>query len=102
MNKTLLRDAKLKDGRTFAKGTVFSVAFAKSDKGTTYLNVSNLDGSHAFKTTRFGSFFKAPSLATMERWSMDGVAKSVSGHRVEPDGYGPDGSPSWLLAIGVI
>lgn len=102
MNKTLLRDVKLKDGRTFAKGTAFSVAFAKTEKGTTYLEVSNLDGSHAFKTLRFSSFFKAPSLATMEKWSFDGIAKSVSGHRVEPDGFGPDGSPSWLLVIGVI
>ena len=102
MNKTLLRDVKLKDGRTFAKGTAFSVAFAKSEKGTTYLDVCNLDGSHSFKTTRFSAFFKAPSLRTMEKWSLDGIAKSVSGHRVEPDGFGPDGSTSWLLVIGVI
>lgn len=67
MNKTLLRDVKTKDGRTFAKGTVFAVAFAKSEKGTTYLNVSNLDGTHAFKTTRYGSCFKQPSLSAMER-----------------------------------
>ena len=102
MNKTLLRDVKLKDGRTFAKGTVFSVAFVQSENGATYLDVSNPDGSHAFKTTRYHSFFKAPSLSSLERWVSDGVAQSVSGHRVEPDGYGPDGSPSWLLALRLI
>ena len=39
---------------------------------------------------------------TLEKWSSDGVAKSVTGQRVEPDGWGVDGAPSWLLAIGVI
>jgi hypothetical protein len=47
-------------------------------------------------------FTKPPSLKTMEKWSNDGVAKSVTGHRVEPDGFGPDGSPSWMLALGII
>jgi len=32
----------------------------------------------------------------------EGIAKSVTGKRVEPDGYGPDGFPSWLLALGLI
>lgn len=45
---------------------------------------------------------KMPSLRTLERYSMDGVAKTPTGHRTEPDGYGPDGSPSWLLVMGVI
>jgi len=102
MNKNLLRDVKLKDGRTFAKGTTFAVTFAQTGQNRTYLEVSNLDGSHAFKTTHFQTFFKSPSLASLERWVNDGIAQSVSGHRVEPDGYGPDNSPSWLLALGLI
>jgi len=45
---------------------------------------------------------KCPSINTLNKWSMDGVAKTLTGQRTEPDGYGIDGSPSWLLAIGVI
>lgn len=45
---------------------------------------------------------KAPSLGTLEKWSMDGVAKSLMGKQVEPDGHDSDGSPSWLLVLGYI
>ena len=47
-------------------------------------------------------FSKPPSLGTMNRWSMDGVAKAVDGSRVEPDGFASSGAPSWLLVMGVI
>jgi hypothetical protein len=43
-----------------------------------------------------------PSLKTLERWSFDGVAKSLDGCRVEPDGTCIHGTPSWLLALGYI
>jgi len=45
---------------------------------------------------------KMPSMKTLEKYSYDGIAKTVTGHRTEPDGTGPDGSPSWLLVVGVI
>ena len=45
---------------------------------------------------------RPPSLRTMEKWSMDGVAKATDGCRVEPDGHCPHGKPSWLLKMGVI
>ena len=45
---------------------------------------------------------KPPSIATMERWMMDGVAKATDGCPVEPDGHCPHGKPSWLLKMGVI
>ncbi len=51
---------------------------------------------------RVTSAFRAPTVATMERWSNDGVARSVLGKLVEPDGHDEHGSPSWLLALGLI
>jgi hypothetical protein len=45
---------------------------------------------------------RPPSVNMMEKWMYDGVAKSITGKRVEPDGYGPDGAPSWMLAMGII
>lgn len=43
-----------------------------------------------------------PSLATMEKWSDDGIARTLMGERIEPDGTGKDGCPSWFLHYGVI
>jgi hypothetical protein len=40
---------------------------------------------------------KPPTLTTMERWMDDGVAKSITGQRVEPDH--PE---SWLRVLGFI
>lgn len=43
-----------------------------------------------------------PSLHTLERWEADGGCETVTGEWCEPDGYGPDGSPSWLVALRLI
>ena len=51
---------------------------------------------------RYFSKFKTPSLNSLEKWSNDGVCKSMLGHIVEPDGFDSDGSPSWLLVAGLI
>lgn len=45
---------------------------------------------------------KQPSESTLMKWDNDGYSKSVMGHRVEPDGHDEYGSPSWLLALGLI
>lgn len=63
-------------------------------------------GSKKFRVSmaykNFSGFTKPPGLKTMEKWMDSGVAKTVTGKRTEPDGYGSDGSPSWLLALGYI
>jgi hypothetical protein len=45
---------------------------------------------------------KPPSMRTLEKWSMDGVAKATDGCRVEPDGTCPHGAQSWLLKMGLV
>lgn len=45
---------------------------------------------------------KVPSIKTMEKWVMDGIAKATDGCRVEPDGICPHGCKSWLLELGLI
>jgi hypothetical protein len=47
-----------------------------------------------------GRQMKRPSLATLERWAADGVAKATDGCRVEPDGTCPHGCESWILRLG--
>ena len=51
---------------------------------------------------RITSAFHAPSLEELEEAVSDGVCDSVAGERVEPDGTDEHGSPSWLLALGMI
>jgi len=43
-----------------------------------------------------------PSLQTLEEWAEAGIAETPTGYEVEPDGRGPDGSPSWLLILGML
>lgn len=96
------REVKLKTGQIIPKGTEFSLEFKQTENGSPYMTVTSLDGSIQFKTRHFTMFFKEPNLEAMEEWVNDGIAETVTGDRTEPDGYGPDGAPSWLLALGMI
>lgn len=51
---------------------------------------------------RHKAMTKAPSIATLERWSESGVAKATDGCRTEPDGHCQHGHASWLIVAGVI
>jgi hypothetical protein len=43
-----------------------------------------------------------PTNTEIDGMLMDGEVTSMSGEVVEPDGKGPDGAPSWLMAFGLI
>ena len=43
-----------------------------------------------------------PSMQELMAWNDDGLCETPTGHRVEPDGTGPDGVPSWLRALRLI
>ena len=45
---------------------------------------------------------KLPSMHELMAWNEDGICETPTGHRVEPDGTGPDGVPSWLRALRLI
>ena len=102
MRSTLKRDVTLKDGRKFFKGEDAKVNFV----GDSILSITasndtfKIRASKGYKTLE--GFCKPPSIATLERWCNDGVAKSITGDRCEPDGYGDENSPSWLLVLGYI
>lgn len=101
MKSTLKKNVTIKaTGEVIPAGTTAQIAF-ETVGSHTRMNVLFPDG-RSFKFGNFSLFFKAPSNSTLEKWCDDGVAKTVTGHKVEPDGYGPDGSPSWLLAMGLI
>jgi len=108
----LKTDVKLKDGRTYPKGSPVVVKFfGNKDNGHQVCEITvqgSTDMSNmTYKTaianlpTKVSGFAK-PSLITMEKWNSEGYAKTPTGKKVEPDGYAEDGSPSWLLALGYI
>ena len=118
MNITFRKDAKLKIGLVINYGTKATGKFVKVvgeiskveydaievtiPEGTEVSAGNVLDANLTFKTRKFTTFFKPPTMKTLEKYSLDSVAKSVTGKRCEPDGHGPDGSPSWLLALWMI
>ena len=94
---TTQKEIKLKDGSTLAKGLKVSFIEGMDSR----CMVHSPDHAEPLRV-RITSAFKAPSMATLERWGMDSVCKTPTGKRVEPDGHGPDGSPSWLLVFSLI
>lgn len=107
MNLTNSKEIKFKNGLVIPVGTNLTVTFVAGQ------TVANLTGGSAggvpvsiklrcSSLPRYFTKFKAPSLKTMEKWSDEGVAKSMLGQRVEPDGYDDEGSPSWMLVVGII
>lgn len=83
-------------------GIPFSLSFEKTETGKTALRAISLCGKINVKTFKYQAFFKVPAFSTLQRWSNDGIAKTVTGHKTELDGHGPDGSPSWFLLLGMI
>lgn len=45
---------------------------------------------------------KPPGFSALRRMMDNAAATTPTGKRVEPDGIGSDGSPSWLLILGLI
>ena len=117
MNNTIpvvtLRELKYskvpKDAINIPAGTKLEIFFSEKNHAKAVfihdgirrgLLVSNLHAT--VKATNGVKFNKCPSLARLAKMNDDCVCTTVTGHRVEPDGFGPDGSPSWLLVMGVI
>lgn len=104
--RTLTRDiSSAKKGISMAKGTSVTLSWPTSTPWVTKIT----DGSGntlSVRTANLHKFVsgisKPPSPGTLEKWERDGYAKTVTGERVEPDGTGSDGAPSWLLAGGMI
>jgi hypothetical protein len=85
-------------------GTNLTIHFSEANPSRIYfeyagsLRAARLVNAHQ----NYTGFSKQPSVNQLSKWDLDGVCKTPTGHRTEPDGYGPDGSPSWLLVLGVI
>jgi hypothetical protein len=61
---------------------------------------------YRIKMSNLPKYFKGftiPSWKTIEKWEFDqSMCKTPVGTKVEPDGWDPDGWPSWMLILGII
>ena len=107
MKKTLTHSFTSKKGVSINAGEQVEVKFNVKGKGTSdflpnFVSLTTADNRRIITGRLEQLGFEKPSLAKLEHYSCDGVAKSVFGSPVEPDGWSHDGSPSWLLALGLI
>lgn len=120
MNLTFLRNTKIKATQTpivagtkaigkfitvpstVTPGRMYDVIEVTIAEGTEIAPGVVASETLVLKTGEMQMFFKAPTVATLQRWSDGGFAKTVTGKKTEPDGYGTDGSPSWMLVLGMI
>ena len=102
---TLSAELKLKDGTVYPKGSRAEVTFSERRPSMSEVEIDGrtikLRTVSLHKYLR--GFPKPPSMSALRRMDGDASGPTVTGVRgVEMDGYGPDGSPSWMLAMGLI
>lgn len=90
------KEIKLKDGGILPKG--LPVTFNEEKP---WICLVQAERPEPYRI-RVKSAFKMPSIRSLEEAAMDGVCDSIAGEQVEPDGWDSHGSPSWLLALGMI
>lgn len=96
MNAKTEKSFKLKTGEVIPAG--LPVSFDSKNHSLCFVHGAR---ETPYKV-RITAAFNPPSLEELEQQSNDGVCDSVLGERVEPDGTDEHGSPSWLLALGMI
>lgn len=103
---TALKDTKFKDGTTLAKGTSVTVTYSGNRDKSRYMTLNHDGTTHTVSIENgynlLKGYPKPPSMATLEKWDSEGISKTPSGYQTDPDGFGDDDSPSWLLVMGLI
>lgn len=104
INSKTKMELKWKDGSVTPAGSSVHIDFCNLRPGRIYVT----DGDRVYKTglvnaqKYYTGINKAPSLMTLEKYNSDGIAKTVTGEKTEPDGFGTNGAPSWMLVMGII
>lgn len=98
------KDVKLKSGTVITKGAEAQVKYNHSTIAEVIVEgiEKSVKISVSALTQLLEGYPKMPPISRLEKMSDDGIATTPTGKRTEPDGYGDDGSPSWLLVAGVI
>lgn len=105
MSATVIKDMKLENGAVVPKGENVKLNLISNGM---IIEVDSPSLGKKFKLRiaqgyrYFNGFNAPPSTEELEEMMMDGTVPTPTGHDVEPDGHGPDGSPSWFLVLGLI
>ena len=104
MKRRLLVDVTTKSGNTFNNGIEMDLSFPQESDGRVCI-ATDSDGRRfririSSLKDKFG--IRVPSMKTLEKWVDDGTCSSIGGKSVEPDGWDSNGTPSWLIALGLI
>jgi hypothetical protein len=98
-----IREIRFKDGHRIGKGDCLIVRWPDPRLRPTSAEVMHRDriiNSPAATALAWMGF--AISQEALLQAVMDGVCETPSGSRVEPDGVGSDGVPSWLMIHGLL
>lgn len=91
---------------TIPTGTELKVHFSQTHPNSLYFEyggkVRRIGVGRAYRTFAGSRFKKPPTERALWKYSDSGISRTVTGYKTEPDGFGEDGSPSWLLALGYI
>jgi hypothetical protein len=105
MKSTTKRDLNFKaSGAHIPAGTTLELFFKPNRNDRVYFNWAGAEKvmGLTYASQALTGFSKCPSPNTLEKWMNNGTCKTPTGKTVEPDGHGEDGSPSWLLVMGLI
>lgn len=101
---TISKPIKWKDGSVTEAGESVEVSYKRGNHTTAFLMLAGTP--KGVRITNLSLYLKGypkmPGMSALERMSDAASVPTPSGYKVEPDGYGPDGSPSWMLVAGVI
>lgn len=98
---TSTREIKLKSGEILPVGTTGTIHWKEGV--WTQFCFTTLEREYVFSNTVLPKFgFEIPDIEELGEAVHDGQCESVFGDTVEPDGWDSEGSPSWLLALGMI
>ena len=105
MKTTTKKSFTSKKGVTINEGERVSVSFDVKRKSTgepfaQYIRLTTEDGRRVVTSQFKAAGIKVPTSRTFDSWGT--IARSVFGNQVEPDGWDSEGSPSWLLALGLV
>ena len=101
---SVIKPIKWKDGSVTEVGEVVEVTYKFTNPKVAYLQVGGT--TKVLGIPKLSLYLKGyprmPNMAALRRMEENGIATTPSGHRVELDGQGPDGSPSWWLVWGLL
>lgn len=95
------KEIKNKKGETIPAGEMVTCEF-RDTRVKVSSDKYNIAIPYQVASRYLTKFKPEPSMRALERMTDDSIVTTPLGNRVEPDGYGPYGDPSWLLVLGLI